>query len=455
MIGYLARRILLFIPTLLVISWIAFGLSTLAPGDPVTGLCGGEGILVEGEYERCARAYRYDRPPFYFSLAPAAYPDTLHRILPIPRRIAVRQVLSHTGNWEAVSAFFACLDSLSLAGSDTLDRQAQIDRGRLIRETILSGDTARISFNVEKLREMGIARPALLWQETLERATPHLLRRPDFTWFGLDNRYHHWLSGWMHGDLGVSYSDKRPVFSKIRDAIGWTLLLNGLSFFFALGVSIPLGAYAAVYRNSWFDRLTGGLLFFLYAIPRFWLAILLVVFFTSGIYAGWMDIFPSIGLGDLPRSAPWQERFWERAAHLVLPVFCETYALLAFFSRQMRGGMLDAIHQQYIHTARAKGLPEGRVIWKHAFRNALFPVITVFASLFPASIAGSVVIEVIFAIPGMGLLMYDAVFKSDWPVVFAVLAGGAVLTMVGILVADLLYAWADPRVELRNKTPDL
>jgi len=121
---------------------------------------------------------------------------------------------------------------------------------------------------------------------------------------------------------------------------------------------------------------------------------------------------------------------------------------LAFFARQVRGGMLDVIRQDYIRTARAKGLDERTVVWKHAFRNALFPVITVLASLFPASIAGSVVLEVIFAIPGMGLLTYDAIFADDWPVVFSVLLLGALLTMVGIWVSDLLYGIADPRVRL-------
>jgi peptide/nickel transport system permease protein len=182
----------------------------------------------------------------------------------------------------------------------------------------------------------------------------------------------------------------------------------------------------------------------LYSLPNFWIATMLVVFFTTPEYG--MDWFPSLGLGDLPPDAPFWQRFVEAGTHLVLPVFCLAYGALAFISRQVRGGMLNVIRQDYIRTAWAKGLNAQPVIWKHAFSNALFPIITMFASIFPAVFAGSVVIEVIFNIPGMGKLTVDAIFQRDWPVVYTVLMLAAVLTMTGILVADILYAIADPRV---------
>ena len=136
---------------------------------------------------------------------------------------------------------------------------------------------------------------------------------------------------------------------------------------------------------------------------------------------------------------------------MVLPVFALSYGALAFISRQMRGSMVDVLRQDYVRTARAKGLKEKAVVWKHAFRNALFPIITMFASVLPASIAGSVVIEVIFNIHGMGKVVVDSIFRDDWPLVYSVLMLASVLTMVGILLADILYALADPRIRLGKR----
>lgn len=159
---------------------------------------------------------------------------------------------------------------------------------------------------------------------------------------------------------------------------------------------------------------------------------------------------PARGMGSLPSTAPFWDRFVESLSHLILPVFCLTYGSLAFISRQMRGGMLDVLQQDYIRTARAKGLGQRAVVWRHAFRNALFPIITLFASIFPAALAGSVVIESIFNIPGMGKLTISAINQQDWPLVYTILMFSALLTMIGILVADALYALLDPRVSYTN-----
>ena len=237
----------------------------------------------------------------------------------------------------------------------------------------------------------------------------------------------------------------------MKDAAFWTLVMNLISIFIAYIVSIPLGVFSAVKKDSRFDKITTLFLFILYSLPSFWVATLLVVFFTTSEYGGWTDIFPSIGLGDLPSDAPFWSRFWETGSHLILPVLCITYASLAFISRQMRGGMLDVIRQDYIRTAKAKGLDDRTVIWKHAFRNSLFPIITLFAAVFPAALAGSVVIEFIFNIPGMGKLSLDAIYTRDWPIVYTVLMLAAILTMVGTLVADIMYAVVDPRVSYSKK----
>jgi peptide/nickel transport system permease protein len=177
---------------------------------------------------------------------------------------------------------------------------------------------------------------------------------------------------------------------------------------------------------------------------------LLLIFFTTREYG--MDFFAGPGLGQVPAGAAWWQKIWLASPHLLLPVLCIAYPALAFIARQMRGSMAAALQQDFVRTARAKGLPEKTVVWRHAFRNALFPVITLIASVFPAAIAGSVAIEYIFNIPGMGWLMLNAILQKDWSIVFTVLMLGAVLTMAGMLVADVLYAAADPRVRFSKQS---
>jgi len=151
-------------------------------------------------------------------------------------------------------------------------------------------------------------------------------------------------------------------------------------------------------------------------------------------------------VGDVTSDMSWWEVFTERVIHMILPVFCLTYGSLAYLSRQMRGGILGVFRQDYIRTARAKGVSENKIVWKHAFRNSLIPMITIFASLFPAAISGSFIIENIYSIPGMGQLAYLALVGRDYPIVFAVMMFSAFLTLVGTLVSDILYALVDPRI---------
>jgi peptide/nickel transport system permease protein len=268
-------------------------------------------------------------------------------------------------------------------------------------------------------------------------------------WYGTKNQYHRWISGFLKGDFGISYLDNRPVASKIWDALRWTLTINLISLLVSYILAIFLGVWSAVRKGTKADQIVTTALFVLYSLPSFWIGTMLIVFFTSPEYG--MNLFPPGQVTSLPIDAPFWQRFVDIGYHLTLPIICISYGSLAFISRQMRGGMLSILQQDYIRTARAKGLSEKQVIWRHAFRNSLFPIITLFASIFPATIAGSIVIEVIYSIPGMGMLSLGAINARDWPVVFTVLLLAAILTMLGNLVADLLYAFVDPRVSFDKK----
>ncbi len=460
MLRYLAKRLLLFIPMTWLVSLLAFALSEAAPGDPVEQICLGDntGALTPAEYLRCARQHHFDKPAFYFALTPRAYPDTLYKILPLPRRQKVRKLVSQTGNWPAVQNWEDALkeqqaiyDSLAQDDKVLLDAISQSYRLEKIEALLkqLQQQTRARSSDSCLAKAQAALFPA--FRQMQEEQNTEAMYLPSLHWRGFDNRYHHWLSALLKGDLGVSYHDRRPVTDKIQNGLFWTLLLNFISFTLAFAIAIPLGVRMAVKAGSRFDRRLSFFLFGLYSLPRFWIATLLVVFLTTSYYATWLDWFPGPGLGDLPASAPFWSRFVERAQHLILPVITLTYPMLAFIARQVRGSMLEALGSEYVLAARARGLSERRVIWRHAFRNALFPLITVLASLIPASIAGSVVVEQVFAIPGMGRLMFESILRTDWPVVFAVLLFGALLTMLGLLAADLLYALADPRVRFDKK----
>jgi len=265
--------------------------------------------------------------------------------------------------------------------------------------------------------------------------------------YGLDKplmvQYWDWAKRLAVLDFGRSFSpDRRPVWDKIKERIGITIGLNLASLTIILLVAIPIGVLAAVHPHSWFDRATTLLVFFGFAMPTFWLALLLIIFF--GVYLDWLPISGLTSL-NYPHFSWWQ-KIQDLAAHTALPVLVAAFGGLAGMSRYMRGNMLEVIRQDYITTARAKGLPERTVIFKHALRNALLPVITILGLSVPGLIGGSVIFESIFAIPGMGQLFYGAVMARDYPLVMGELVIGALLTLVGNMLADVGYALVDPRI---------
>ena len=258
-------------------------------------------------------------------------------------------------------------------------------------------------------------------------------------------QYWSWLRKLSRGDLGISFSsDHRPVTAKIMERLPITIILEFLSLIIIIVIAVPIGVLSAVHQDSIFDKVTGVLVFIGFAVPTFWLALLLMIFF--GIHLGWL---PISGLRSLNYEylTPWAQ-FVDLVKHLVLPVFISAFGGLAGLSRYMRANMLEVIRQDYIMTARAKGLPEREVIYKHALRNALLPAITILGLSIPGLIGGSVIFETIFAIPGMGQLFYMSVMARDYPTVMGILLIGAILTLFGNLIADVSYALADPRIRI-------
>ena len=258
-----------------------------------------------------------------------------------------------------------------------------------------------------------------------------------------------WLGSMLTGDLGQSSSHGRPTIDVVLEVLPNTLLLSGCALFFAFLFGIVIGTIQAVRQYSAMDSTLSVVLLFFYSMPSFWLALMLSLalsLFARNVWE-WPLWFPASGMHAndydlLSLGAQLKDLLW----HLVLPTISLALALTAGIARFMRGSMLDVIRQDYVRTARAKGLPESSVIFKHALRNAAIPIVTLLGLYIPVLLSGAVLIEEVFAWPGMGRLMLNAIENRDYPLVMACSFIFAILVVLGNLLADVLYAVVDPRI---------
>lgn len=469
MLKYIFKRILIFIPTLFMISLVTFMLSVSVPGDPVEQILGGGGsageigqssskLASERSYIDKRKELGLDLPIFYFSLSNQAIPDTLYKIYRKPHRENLENLIQAYGNWPQIEKYYLSVQKLELAiadlRSDSLNADAKIGMRDEMFTLFNQSNPKLINSSLNKMKTFMGKAPSMQsiksefdqvissYQAVIREATPNKNLIPSIHFYGTNNQYHQWIVKFIVGDFGISYQDGRPVKEALWKAVGKTLLISILSIILTYLIAIPIGVLSAKNKNSTTDQIITTVLFILYSLPSFWVATLLITFFGGGDFFDW---FPTYGLGNE------FDTFWVKAHHLVLPLFCWTYGGLAFVSRQMRGSMINSLSQDYIRTAKAKGVSERGVLWKHSFKNSLLPIITLFASVFPLAISGSIVLEIIFSIPGMGKLAFDALGARNYPVVYTVVMFSAVVTMLGYLVADICYALVDPRISYSSK----
>ncbi len=288
--------------------------------------------------------------------------------------------------------------------------------------------------------------PAVTGQEFNPKVSSQDIERLR-AYYGLDKplyeQYWHWLKRLAVLDFGESFSnDHRPVLDKVMERLPVTLWINILAMILILSVAIPIGVVSAVKQDSWLDRILTVVVFIAFAIPSFWLGLLLMM--SLGVNLHWL---PISGIHDYSwqQMGFWQQQ-WDFLQHLILPVFVSAIGGLAGMSRFMRTGMLEVIRADYITTARAMGVPEHSIRYRLALKNAILPVVTLLGLSIPGLIGGSVIVEYLFSLPGMGRLFYEAILARDYTVVMGITVIGAVLTLIGNLIADLAYAWADPRI---------
>ncbi len=492
MFRYALKRILTFIPMLIAISLLSFVISINAPGDPVERLskaAGNEGSAEQqsGASKKIKQELRkklgLDLPIFYLSITDLASSDTLYKVQDKYHKENLEALTHQSGNWEAVSNYYHSLVSLQKA-HQKVDAKAIVAKDSTLSLNLVNEINNQFGFEIGSLLETSDKEIVALKFEKMNslltgnaflnklevpltnvtnardnifsNATKWKTYIPAISWYGGKNQYHLWLvgngkerKGLLRGDFGISYIDSQPIQSKIWQKVGISFSLSLISIFLAYLISIPIGIYSAYKKDSVADKGMSLVLFVLYSMPSFFVATLLLLQFANPDNLSW---FPVSGIQDPTIFDPnWS--LWMKLKHrmpfLVLPIITYTYGSFAFLSRIMRVGMIDIVSQDYIRTARAKGLGEGKVILKHALRNSLLPVITVFASIFPMAIGGSIIIEVIFSIPGMGVEVYNAILNYDYPMIITVFTLSGFLTMVGYLVADLLYAVVDPRISYK------
>ena len=465
-------------------------ISVNAPGDPVERMVSAaesaDAISTQTRNQQEQSIYwthklGLDLPVFYFALSSLASPDTLYRIYDKNEREALDRMVSMYGNWKEIQDYynqllvFDNMQLISFVNPELLagpDRNKMLDHINAIKSATIqlkaSYEKATLQKQFEKIKKLlqhdtfflpaqqQFEKVGKCYQQIIETATPWKNYIPKVNFYPR-NQYHRWLfgdggkfsKGIIRGDFGTSFTTKEPIGNVIVSKIGWTLFFSLLSVILAYMVSIPIGVKAAVNRGSRSDKISSLILFVLYSMPAFWLATLLLITFANPDILHW---FPASGVKPV---TGYEEGagFWSKvkasAPYIILPAICYTYSSFAFLSRTIRVSMLEVLTQDYIRTAKAKGLADKPIIWKHAFRNALFPIITIFGSVFPAVIGGSVILETIFTIPGMGSETINAIHNNNYPMIIAILTITSMLTLIGFLITDILYALVDPRISYK------
>lgn len=384
---YILKRILWFIPTLLIVSLIGFILLANAPGDAVDSLVmsSNSGSLkttqnIEQQKKYWRKQLGLDLPLFYFSVCKLSEPDTLYKITNKIQLESIKEHIKTSGGYKNYL--------------------------------------------------------------------------PKIVWYGFHNQYHRWLfggynsKGIIRGDFGLSISKKEPVIAIIKDKVIWSLFFSIISIVLAYLISIPIGIKISINPESKFSKVSQFILFLWYSMPSFFVGVLLLMVFANPDV---LSVFPPSGIKPIEgynENASLIEKISDSLPYIILPLICYTYSSLAFISRLTATSIQEQLHMDYIKTAKAKGLSEKKIVWKHALKNSALPLITVFSSVFPGIIGGSVVIESVFTIPGMGLETVKAIIAQDYPVVIAIITLSSVLTIFSYLLADILYAWIDPRIRI-------
>lgn len=467
MLQYALKRLLLIPPTFFLVSLVIFAVLNLAPGRPGSSTQGFEGTR-EGDQRESYRLFKeqfnLDKPILFNTRFLLTLNDTraLLDAAHDPRAVAATRIdaqekLEDYGR-ALVRHLVVLLDEPEYArrASEVLAKAAlgRVTRANDAQSRARNREIARRNQELQGWRyDEGASEDEIraVHDRFREYYAEH---RADFEWtageavrdFFLDTRFARYWGNLLRLDFGLSLVDRRPVREAIAGKLRYSLSLTLVSVVLAYLIAVPLGVFSAARQGTVADGTVTVLLFVLYSLPTFFTGTVLLRLLASGDPVAW---FPPGGFQSMDTDRmTTAEHLGDVIWHLILPVATYTSVTLAALSRYARTGVIDVIHADYVRTARAKGLHEFVVVVKHAARNGMIPILTLLGSLLPVLVSGSVVIEVVFNIPGMGLYLFDAINLRDYNAVMGVLVIASALTLVGILISDLSYALADPRISL-------
>ncbi len=478
--NFIVKRLLWSIPTLLAIVIVGFVLLVYTPGDPVhtvLGISNNEDPLkppspyIEKQKKDWEEKLGLNLPLFYVTIQSSALPDTLYRITDKKEKSIVRNLCLTTGQTKVVT------DLRNMIGDLKKTWRNEVNQLRPGEKDSLKEQITEISYNIQLLENesdktkigelinklyIATERKEFLGSyDILDRMDKTLHLRTGYDpkviipsiRFYKKSRFHQWRfgdgkysKGIIRGDFGISYVSKEPIRNHIYKNLFWSVLFSGIGILLAYLISIPIGIRSAIHNNSVGEKLVTILLFALYSVPVFFLGTLLQTYLANHQY---LHIFEPTGIKPTRGFTPGSNflgRMWQSLPYMILPIICFTYSSIAFLTRLTKTSVLEVLNQPYITTAKAKGLRFKTIIYKHAFRNALIPLITVFANIFPVLVGGSVIIESIFTIPGMGTEMFSSYFSHNVPVIISVFTLTGIFTVVGFLISDVLYVIVDPRI---------
>lgn len=478
---YLVNRLLWCIPTLFAVVLIGFVLLVNTPGDPVTTILHlsseddpmrSSNPAVERQKKEWEDKLGLNLPLFYVSIQSNILPDTLHKITNSNERKIIKFLSFKTKNPNAVLQYRTSIKIVSESFSNDIEFISDSLKdviSPLIEDITylmirLNSETNTDSiFTITNKINHKISREIFpsTWSslgvliksvEDLSKKQSKNLFTPSIQ-FHKKSRFHQWLfgdgtfsKGIIRGDFGISYTTGEPVNKHIYKSLFWSVLFSGVGILLAYIISIPIGIRSAIHNNTTGEKIMTVLLFALYSIPVFFLGTLLQTYLANDQY---LHIFEPTGIKPTRGFTPDSnvlEKIWQTLPYMILPVICYTYSSIAFLTRLTKTSILETFNQPYITTARAKGLPFKKVVYKHAFKNALIPLVTVFANVFPVLVGGSVIIESIFTIPGMGTEMFNSYFTHNIPVIISIFTLTGIFTVIGFFVSDILYVIVDPRI---------
>jgi len=485
---YVIKRALLMIPTLFGISLVLWLVVTAAPGDPGQQAMGEARTQRSGNTGESRRIFReqfnLDKPLFwndYVSLTPedvlATIRTSANFALPGKTRSAASRRLLDWGNysvpalvgaldlasspWEQAAVLYHLQINAKRTGATRVGRAFTEEEKATNREIAAESRDidARLTIEAGRFADVASGKPAALaeLQRLVAEKVPlwkqwYAERKGRWEWSGaeklrrrlFDTQFAKYWWNLLHFDLGDSHVHREPVMRLIFERIPISLTLSFTSLILAFGLSVPLGIWGATRHRKPDEQAVSTVLFMLYSLPEFFVASLLLAYLGIGQPFKWIPVagFESSDTFSLTTWAHVKDIAW----HVVAPIWCMTYASLAGLSRYAKSGVLNQIRSDYVRTARSKGLPEWSVIVKHTVRNGIIPIVTLLGTTLPVIVGGSIIVESVFTIPGIGHLIWDSILQRDYNVVIGEALIVAVLTMIGILISDILYAVVDPRI---------